>query len=332
MEDSTPVASTTTPQPRPYIVEWIENEGLLRDEGCITGGAGQGLEFKKEAIAQYYQVKLAACHAALEQVDRDLERAVADHDNAEDAFVAAQQRCETAAASRPLRTAAGWLRPVGMGMVAVAVIVANYFLVASLTATYSTAWWLPAAIMGVGMFVLFGERTVWAGSDGTEPLPPPSRMRWLTELAPPIAAAVLVGCIACNALPLSLAACGSAFVLVLFLFCGKLLLATKAQLGDYHKAYRAYILACREHSRRTAACSDEKKAAQETWSARKAQLVPLQERRVALRATELALQAEALTKREIFLSEHALAAALHTSRPGIVAVSKSQNGHAVPHG
>jgi len=214
------------------------------------------------------------------------------------------------------------------------VVLANYFVIASLTAAYSAAWWLPAGIMGVGMFVLFGESTVWATEGGEENSPKPARLRWLTELAPPVAAALLVGCIAYRAFPLPIVLGGSLFSLVLFLFCGKLLLTLKTQLSEYHKAYRQNVLALREHSRVLAASEAENGAAAAERAKQESILASFGPRRAGLRSTELALQAEARTKREIFLSEHALASALQQVRSvnTFSIPTPSVNGHAEHHG
>jgi hypothetical protein len=53
--------------------QWINDEGLLRDEGTLYGIAGAAIEEKTDAIRDYYRIKKAASQTKQEYLDRRIE-------------------------------------------------------------------------------------------------------------------------------------------------------------------------------------------------------------------------------------------------------------------
>jgi hypothetical protein len=191
-------------------------------------------------------------------------------------------------------------------------LAANYFFLAWMLRPVAVSWWTPIAIMSVGMFVLFGQETIWAHHDASTSRNA-SRIIWTIELLPAAVASLLIGCLCWAHYPGSIIAGSMLFVLILFLFCGKLVIHLKARLISVLESYRAYQLGLMAHRQRLQLAAAAVQASRIELS----QLQDIVDRHEAewerLRASEIALLQECAVKRSVFLSEYHFAGALRNA-------------------
>lgn len=299
-----------------FYVEWIENEGFLRDEGCITGEAPEGKEEKLRAIQAYYRFKQASVTATLEKLGAELGRLGAEITQKESEIASSDIALQAFKQTKPIRNAASWVQAVFMLFILAVTTISNFFLVGFLVRGFSPSWWLPIAIMGVGMFILFGSSTVWSNSAGAENIADSdNRLRWLIEIVPPIAAAAFVGCLSFYRHPLLIAISGAAFVLILFLFCGKLIIHLNNTLNAVFVTYREYSLRAKEYDEKERTLSDRIKEQKEyLYNLKKRAEEELPEEIRKQREQKIAFEEESEVKQAIFLSEYQFGYAINKNR------------------
>jgi uncharacterized protein YhaN len=283
---------------------------LLRDEGSITGQTGEGLKDKLDAIKAYYAHKLAAVTARkerLEVAESELQQKLV---SVQSRLFEAEVKQQLVAESFPLRTAIPWLQPAAMLLIWAVMIVANYFFIARIVRPFTESWWMPVAIMGVGMFVLFGQDTIWANAEADK-TNRHSRMKWLIELLPATVAAMLVGCLAWEYYPVSIVIGSLLFTYVLFLFCGKLVINLKVRLFSALKTRRDYVLKCREYEENLKKADKPVDTLAKELSKLQSDDEELVAAREGFRTLEIALLKECEVKCSVFLSEYHFSAALN---------------------
>lgn len=214
---------------------WIENHGLLRDEGVVFGltdHTGAGLQHKLDCIQGYYEEKAAMARQAIERLDESiaqlterkeslvLERSVPSADMNDSAV-------PNTAAHLLLRYGAG-------GVLAFLACALNYALIYELLEPhFDRPGVIAAGVLIAGLFTLSQPSSLLFISDDSqrsEPRAPESWKQWFIELALPIAAALFATVWSASELGPALFAVTFLFVLMLFLAGGKLLLSTLAAI------------------------------------------------------------------------------------------------------
>ncbi|WP_028566873.1 hypothetical protein [Salisaeta longa] len=232
-------SATASSDVRP--IRWIENEGLLRDEGVLLGLAGMSEELahKIDVIRSYFaqheeavrrgHAQLEARHARIEEQIADVTEQLATLDRQIEAPSIPAVDCPDGVGRHTL------LRYVVGAVLTLALCGATLVFVHTLLAPlFARAWWVTASVGGVGFFVAF-QPTSWmytnraahqAPSDAPEP--------WKTQLATfglPVAAALFVSVWTYEPLGALKSISVFVFLAFAFLFGGQLLLSLLPRLS-----------------------------------------------------------------------------------------------------
>lgn len=285
---------------------WIEDDGLLRDEGVIFGRAvgtapieqdSGPLHWKLEAIRSHYRRQAASAQAALDASDdrmleltATLEQASADLADKEAQRVAAED------IDAPMRVRDGF----GLALALVACVCAPLVVLGLLRPdAFAEPIAVAIAVTVAGLFSLFQSRSLLFVSNAhlrrDDRLPELWKV-YLAELLLPIAAAAFVAVFAHRADAWGQTIVVFAFLLCLFWVTGKLTLSTLPRVA-------AAVTAARERARlRT--------EAQEARTKRDAAVTALDELRTTLqeqRAEVARFTHTADARVALFLSEFELA-------------------------
>lgn len=219
--------------PNAYINhEWITDEGLLRDEGVLCGLSGVDPGHKVNAIQAYFddliltnQARRERLQALMDGVRRErAERSERISEKEEEA-----RKIEVGQHEHPVIPAIRL--SVGLGL-SLAICVSQYFLL-----EYLLRDAVPSPrLVSLALFLtgMFGQYTFFSVlfSDGRQE-DDPAHADWkrlLLEIGMPAMSALLAGTLLLPTMPMGLALVHFLFILLSFLFAGKLLLSNIALL------------------------------------------------------------------------------------------------------
>jgi hypothetical protein len=229
------------PQNSPPVIDWIEDEDLLRDEGILFGLSEADVSEKTEVIRSYFATYIAPLTAVLQSseqkqiyIEKQITEKQTEKLTLKEKKLALLQIIPTGNTNLP-RTIAGLL-------LALAICVCNFYLILQVMAPhFAEPVWVASGVFLAGMFSLFSgssyfftenqaARSVWK--------------MWLEELLVPLAATFFVSVWAFKIYPPFIAFAFSFFVLALFLISGKILLSTlttiKVDFSNMNKERHLY--------------------------------------------------------------------------------------------
>ncbi len=307
---------------------WIDDDGLLRDEGVIFGravgtadmsGEGGPLHWKLEAIRSHYRRQVASPEASAAGCMERIDILKQEQQEAQQAIAEAEEALATDGnedAPQRVRDTVGFL-------FALIACVGMPVLVLDLLRPEAFEFPIVVAVVAAtaGLFSLFQSRSVLFVSHGhlrSSPEQPETWKVYLTELLPPLAAAAFVATFAHVPGKAGATAAAFVFLAVVFWITGRLALSALPRIGA------AAVLArrSRQHMRSAEEARTRLAAAEEALAKEQEQ------QRVHLieigRATHMADAKVAL-----FLSEYELArrhAVLRNER----AVQRAATAHEPP--
>lgn len=314
-EAETPPVTAAGAADDPY--EWIRNERLLREEGAVYGLVGEGLEEKSTVIERYYEREIAAQEVRRSEAERELESLSAERRENDVAIHTLEKEVGGRPTAPPQQE--HQLVRTGFGLLAYSVMAGGAFY-----ATY--VWLLPVwggrtLLISLGAF-LFGSLSLFSHfplllHHDTTLQAAQRRERWkilLEEVGVPLAAAGFIiawGSTATATLGQTLAL--FAFLLFVFLFAGKGLLASISAVGRQWPVWQANRAARRrfrlEGQQMQHRLTELRNAASllETKQRQQQQALALVRRQIA------ELQQEREAKKAYFASEYVLAGRARSS-------------------
>lgn len=187
----------------PYQYQWIDNEGLLRDEGTLYGIAGATIEEKTAAIQDYYRVKKAGPQTKRVR----LEKEIAD--------------LPAPAAARPF----GLIPVVLQLLFYTAICYFNYWLEHYWLTPVFLSPFICLGLYAFGLFSVFIGRSILYNSltDETD------RAKWtiyLEEFGVPLIVSLFIAILPAKSYPLEDSIVAGLLFFMLFLFGGKGLVNT----------------------------------------------------------------------------------------------------------
>jgi hypothetical protein len=215
---------------------WIENDGLLRDEGILFGLAGleDGLDHKIDSIREYFEEKKAAVRRKNERLDREVSRVDRQRSEARDEI----DRLKTRIEDPPVPEIDGardierhTLLRYALGFVAAAAICGlNFYLILDLLRPHFEAPTLvTAGVFLAGSFALFQPTSLFFTSDDAQRDGREAPELWKTRLAEfgmPLVASLFTVSWAYPELGLFRSGSFFLYLSMLFLLGGKLFLST----------------------------------------------------------------------------------------------------------
>jgi len=209
---------------------WIENRGLLRDEGTVLGlgGMEEGLEHKIEVIRSHFEEKKAEVHRKREQLDQKLSQVERRRSKAEEKISRLQERIEDPPV--PERAQSGDDRRYSLFRYAIGLLCAagicgfNFFLLHELLrGHFEHPLLVTAGIFCTGLFALFQPTSLFFRA-GQKKQDMGHWTRWLTEVGMPVAASLFAVSWSYKALGPLRAGSLFLYLAMTFLLGGKLLL------------------------------------------------------------------------------------------------------------
>lgn len=242
---------TKTRDPDPKY--WIENDGLLRDEGVLFGLAGleEGAEHKTSAIRKYFNEKVAAVRQERERLDHREEELESKKEEVKRRIesledVSRNLNEDGEEAHGPHRQDAQGdghvLTRYLLGLVfAAAVCVGNFYLVYELLSPhFEQSLLISLGVYCAGLFSVFTPRSIFYASSESqekEERSPELWKTWLVETGMPISASIFVVVWTYPKLEIVRSIGVFLFLSALFLLSGKLLLSILPRLlGDIRRA------------------------------------------------------------------------------------------------
>jgi hypothetical protein len=289
----------------PY--KWIEDHGLLRDEGVITGlvdRSGEALVHKLDCIRHYHDEKAEAAQAVQTRFDEQLaalgerrQRAVAE---------AEARPVEEPKNTLPNASSHYLLRYVAGGVLALLACAFNYALIYELLdGHFERPGIIAGGVLIAGMFMLSQPTSrlfISERSQHDDDRAPEGWKQWLIEIGVPIAAALFATVWSFSELGLAGFLVTFLFIAFLFFAGGKLLLTTLANLpllaGPLGRAIAGW------RRRRKLRAELERIDAE---------VADVEERRSITESVEI-WKRRSLACQELFLSEYHLAAEARTHR------------------
>lgn len=234
--DSPPVESTAPRIPLPQV-DWIADEEALRDEAVIHGLLGLAVEnnAKFEAIDAYFDQVVARFRHKAQQIDNALqhhqqELARLQKQSAELTEQHAQTEAPDSSHAAERFSAGRYL--VGL-LLAITICVTNWWLLSEYVPLhFSEPGIIAVAVMLAGFFVVFEPKSILYVSDDTGEAERAELWKVrLLEFGMPLAAAALFVSwgVPASRWPYGIAL--FAYVFLLFLFSGKLLLTSVSQIS-----------------------------------------------------------------------------------------------------
>jgi hypothetical protein len=294
-----PIEPETDSQPAKVDCTWITNEAILRDEGALYGIASADITDKLQAIASYFQTKLAAPLQKKEFIQQRIQELslVTSVNNAEVERIEELLEGQKAAPNNML--------PLFLQFVAVtAVCVFNFFLL---------QWWLNPVIksdmicLGIylaGLFsVYIGRGLTYSLSETSEPANEETagkgRRTFLKEFAVAAAVAGFICTLTSDAYPLKNNIAAAVIFFLLFLV-GKVLLNTFSAFRQQAAIYFRFAANRYRHRREQRLLIKKNESAEASLQTARTQL---QEPETIIKK----LEAEQEYKTRVFLSEYHLA-------------------------
>ena len=283
---------------------WIEDEGLLRDEGVVFGltRTPGALDEKEAAIRAFHRRHMAEDARRRQAVEAELAALLQRH--ARDADAARVPDADSAPAAEPEGPAAGGLvaqEVLRLAAAAVTVVGTAAFVHEQMQPHFQNAWLVTAGVVGAGFFTALRSVPRPSASDDARPSAgvEPWRVR-LAEAGLPLAAALFVAVWDFGRLGPLRAAATAALLFLAFAFAGRQALDTVPRLGSAVRALR------RERAARLA--SSRERAGEPERRALEGAVAALRRELAALRSAE-EWDAICDTRVAIFRSEYELAAA-----------------------
>lgn len=227
-----------------HTYAWIEDEGLLRDEGVVAGLAGADLEAKVAAIRSYYEDWLANVRDELERIARK-EKAIEKKEDSvraklERLLIQKDQLTETTASQNGITaTQEFFIRYLVGTAFAIGMCIGNAILIYELLAkVFQHPVPIAIGVFLTGMFSLFRPLSLLFESgeqDGQRVA------RWklgLLEFGIPLVAAFFVVAWQIESQNILRNVATFLFLFMLFLIAGKLLLSTLFELVSGIRAQR----------------------------------------------------------------------------------------------
>jgi hypothetical protein len=255
-------------------MNWIENEGLLRDEGVLFGLSGlpkAQLVHKLNTIKHYFDGQLAISKELREQLDQEQERlkerrkTVAEDIRKEEALAAYPDVPPVEGAKDVDRHTLG--RYVIGAIAAIGICVFNFYLVyEQLRPEFESALFVSLGVVLAGLFVVFNPVSLFYTSDATQRARASAAELWkvqLVEFAMPVAAAIFVVSWKLPRLGPMRGVGLFLYLTMLFLFGGKLLLSTLPKVALLVRVMlRAWVVRWRrwQHRRAVKRLREEKLA------------------------------------------------------------------------
>ncbi len=317
-ETASPEAPTPSP---PRRINWIENDGLLRDEGVLFGLSGLSeahLERKLDTIRHYFAAQLAVHAEAQARLVREEER-LAERRADVDAEIAEQEALAETPDVPPVDGAgdAGrhmLARYLLGGAAAAGICVFNFYLVREqLAPHFEEPLYVALGVFLAGLFTVFNPASVFYTSDASQQAHATAAERWkvlLVELAMPVAAAAFVVVWRVPVLGVAQSTGLLLYLTFLFLFGGKLLLSVIPHVAVLLRLMRRqWVVRWRRWQHRRAL----RRLRRETVPALEAEADALVKRRNALEPPAR-VEAQRDTTVQLFLSEYDLARQALTER------------------
>lgn len=284
---------------------WIENEGLLRDEGVLFGISGAEIEEKLAAIQNYYANKQAPLRAQKDLLD---EKIGALRDDLRDANA---KHLEKSKLEKDGLIGASEHKLVRHLVAFLLIVVANYgnfFLVGKFVEP-TFGFWGAIGVYLFGLFTSMSPVSSWLGLETeTSPGAVNNFKNALLEVGPPVVTTLLIGQLAyASTQDVGLSISLILFMLFMFFFLGKLTLGLCQMLV---KDWRVIVSNQREKKYQRAKSKEEADQQVNFTEEEKSKLAELEEKEkqlVELISGIETLEQQKKTKVQVFKSEYLLA-------------------------
>lgn len=222
---------------------WIENDGLLRDEGALFGLSGleEGVDHKTSAIRKYFDEKIATVQQKKERLDQREAELENRKEKVEERIENLEETARGAEADERESRAGGpqsdshVLARYLFGLVFAALMcVGNFYLVYELLSPhFEQPLLISLGVYCAGLFSVFTPRSIFyvsSKSQEKEEGSPDLWKTWLVEAGMPFSASIFVVVWAYPRLGIGRSVGVFLFLLALFLLSGKLLLSMMPRL------------------------------------------------------------------------------------------------------
>ena len=204
------------PEPLP---SWFTNEESLRDEGVLFGLSDARPDGKLAQIRAFFARQVAPLDKLVDEQIEKIGELNLFIEQRENRIITLQNHVSDLQTSQPTRN--NLIRTVVSLLLSVGMCVSNYYLIDETLHPIFPNRWIAVGVFLAGMFNLFGK-TSFFYEEGTRL----SRRRILAEVGLPLTASVFVLVQALQTQSTGQAIALFAFVFLLFLLAGKLLLST----------------------------------------------------------------------------------------------------------
>lgn len=210
---------------------WIEDEGLLRDEGVLFGLEGVSVEEKVETINNYYDQIIQPEYVKKEsfQVKKiDIDDSIKEiHETIQGLE---EENIQINSQKKSLNFY--WMaRNIVGALLVLTTVIANYKLIEFFLKPYFQDNFYPSiGVFGFGMFNIFKPFSIWFLQDESQPFQKDknSKIDIAIEILPPLVSTGLIIAFASTYFPVPILITGFLFILALFLLNGKLFLSLGA--------------------------------------------------------------------------------------------------------
>ena len=232
---SLPAPRDSTPIRREAYFAWIENDGLLRDEGVLFGLSGTKPDEKVATIRRYYDRDLARVRARRELFAEHLRQAHEARDTIRTSVVTLREQLHDLTVELPL-SSHGFHRTL-TGLVSYGlVVIANFWLLYEwLRPEFEQPAIVALGVYAFGLLSLFRPRAYLyddAPADGPDTQRPLTWKVAVEEFGIPLVAALLPVAWSWGRHPIGQSVALFLFTLFVFLSAGKGLLSSVRRLSD----------------------------------------------------------------------------------------------------
>jgi len=213
---------------------WIEDEGLLRDEGVLFGLEGVAVEEKIETINNYYDQVILPSIVKKDSIELKKEEVIKKVELINDKIISLEVDITKKNEVKKELNFYWMARNILGATLVLTTVIANYKVIEFFLKPYFGQNILPAiGIFGFGMFNIFKPFSIWFLQDEqiSFPTSKATKIDFITEILPPLVSTSLLIAFSFNFFPIHILLVGFFFVLTLFLLNGKLFLSLGAILN-----------------------------------------------------------------------------------------------------
>ena len=204
------------------VIDWIEDEDLLRDEGVLFGLSDADADEKSGVIRHYFAAQTAFATAQLRFYELKTKLVFEQISEKETEKQQLTEKKMYYLQAKPEKSSDLPRSVLGL-LLAVAACICNFYLIEQVFAPhFQQPVWVAAGVTLAGLFSLFARTSFFF----TNPQSAPRHWKiWFEELLMPLAATAFVSVWAFETYPVAIAIALTIFVLGLFLISGKILLS-----------------------------------------------------------------------------------------------------------